>query len=86
VMEQSSWSMMVSFMATSHLASQSFEGAELKLFDGAFAASEFLRNFTDAALIKEAALQDAALVVRQPIEQLREQRLLLGFIVCRGQF
>ena len=78
--------MMISCMAASHLASQSFEGAELQLFDGAFGASKFLGNFTNTALIKEAALEDSALVLGQAIEQLREPCSLFRLIAGRGQF
>jgi hypothetical protein len=71
-------------MAILHLSSQRLKSPELQLLDGAFAAPHLLGNFPNTSLLKEASLQDVSLIVRQTLQQLREQCLPLGASGVRG--
>ena len=66
-------------MGTLHAGTQVLQGAELQLFYRALAASQGLRDFTNAFLLGETHSDHAALIFRKLVNQGKEPRALIGF-------
>ena len=66
-------------MGSLHAGTQVLQGAELQLFYRALAASQGLRDFTNAFLLGEAHSDHAALIFRKLVNQGKEPRALIGF-------
>src|SRR6478609_1123015 len=66
-----------------HAGTQVLQGAELQLFYRALAASQGLRDFTNAFLLGETHSDHAALIGGQLINQAKKPGALIGFFQLR---
>src|SRR6516225_6109391 len=65
------------------LSPQALDGAELKLFDRAFASPELCGNFTNAFLLNKAHMNHTELRFREPVHQLKQDGTSLKLIRSR---
>ena len=64
-------------MCSLPLGAEDFDGAKLKLLDGALAPSELLGNFANALLFDEAHVNYAKLCLRKPVHKFKQDGLTL---------
>ena len=67
-------------MTFTHTRPQVLQTAELKLLHGSFSAPEFLRNFADTLLLREAHQDDPALIDGKLVDKAEEPRAVFDLL------